>query len=308
MSLQKNITFKQLRAFKAVLKTGSVTRAAEELCVTPPAVSIQVKTLEGLVGAKILQRGENGFQATDTGLEIATLSERVEAAIETSAKKLDALKTGKAGSLGIGVVSTGKYFAPAILAAFLRSFPDIDLRLVIGGREEITRALASRAVDLAILGRPPVSLSVAHDYLGDHPYGIVVAQDHPLADLDTVPAAKLLQETFLMREAGSGTRALAQRYLDQYGSGQSYTSLELNSNESIKQAVMAGMGIAMLSLHTARAELQSGRLLALKAPGLPLLRKWILVHLADDPLSDAANCFRGFLLHRRQRFMLPVGE
>ncbi|VAV99426.1 RuBisCO operon transcriptional regulator CbbR, partial [hydrothermal vent metagenome] len=141
MSFEKQITFKQLRALEAVSRTGSVTKAAAELFVTPPAISTQIKTLEILVGAKLLRRSGQGFQVNDCGQEVLQLGHRIQAAIETSSQKLQALQTGKAGSIGVGVVSTGKYFAPQILAAFMREYPDIDLRVTIGNRAEITQAL-----------------------------------------------------------------------------------------------------------------------------------------------------------------------
>ncbi|VAV86740.1 RuBisCO operon transcriptional regulator CbbR, partial [hydrothermal vent metagenome] len=249
------------------------------------------------------RRSGQGFQVNDCGQEVLQLGHRIQAAIETSSQKLQALQTGKAGSIGVGVVSTGKYFAPQILAAFMREYPDIDLRVTIGNRAEITQALDSHAVDLAIMGRPPQNISAGHDYLGEHPFGIIAAGSHPLRHLQTVPAAKLLAETFLMREPGSGTRALAGRYLDQYGAGRGYASITMNANESIKQAVMAGMGIAMISLHTVIHELEQERLVCLKMPGLPLVRRWILVHPTEQPLSGAAEIFRSFLLSKRAAFL-----
>jgi DNA-binding transcriptional LysR family regulator len=231
---------------------------------------------------------------------------RVQAAISASRQKLEAFRSGKAGAVGIGVVSTGKYFAPAIVHAFSQAFPQIDIRLLIGNRDEIVRALEIRSIDLAIMGRPPETMAITHDYLGEHPFGIIAPPGHSLANMETTPAAKLLAQTFLLREPGSGTRVLAQRYLDQYGSGQGYKALDMNTNESIKQAVMAGMGIAMISLHTVIHELQENRLVCLKAPGLPLVRKWILVRPAKETLSGAAHSFQDFLLQRRQSFIPPA--
>lgn len=300
------MTIKQLRALVQVVETGSVTRAAENLFLTAPAVSNQIKLLEQAAETELLQRRSQGMVPTDCGRELYALAKRLEVALESTAERLGALKAGKVGSVGVGVVSTAKYFAPGMLAAFQQACPEVDLRLIIGNREEVLSALKSAVVDIAIMSRTPTNAPISFQYMGEHPFGMIASPDHKLASLRMVPANRLLSETMLLREEGSGTRALTQRYLEQYGSGRSYRSLEMTTNESIKQSVMAGMGVAMLSLHTVLQELSDGRLVALKAPGLPIMRRWILVRMERGAISGAAQQCHDFIMRHLHEYMPPA--
>ncbi len=304
MPQRKTVTLKQLRSLSTVLRVGSIAAASEELFLTAPAVSTQLKTLEGLIGAKLIERDGAGMHPTACGMELRDLYDRIDSLMVTSMDRIKALKSGKAGTVGVAVVSTGKYFAPMIMAAFMEAYADIELRLFIGNRDEVIKALKNRSVDMAIMGRPPEDrVTLETDYLGEHPHIIIAPPDHPLCAYSTTPAAKLLAQTFLMREEGSGTRTLAQRFLDQYGGGRAYKSIEMGTNESIKQAVIAGLGLAMISKHTVLAELEAGRLVALKAPGLPIMRKWILVRPSGEPIAAAAESFKAFLVQNRGRLI-----
>ncbi len=303
MSLSRNITLKQIRAYAAVIRTGSITLAAEELFVTPPAISSQIKILRAMVGLDILSREQGGLKPTQIGLELISLYDQVDACVHIAAQRIEAIKAGKSGSVGLAIVSTGKYFAPRIVKAFMQAYPDIELKPLIGNRQIILRALQTKSVDLAIMGRPPAKLDITSHELGDHPNIIIAAPDHPLAKLSSIKPETLLNETILLREPGSGTRRLAMRFMDQAGQGRSYATLQMTSNESIKQSVMAGLGIAMISKHTVLAELESRRLAELKIPGLPIIRKWILVHPPETKLSGAAKTFHDFILDNREKFI-----
>ena len=303
MSLSRDLTLKQLRAFAAVVRTGSVTKAADTLHVTPPAISAQLKTLRLLAGTDMLSKTVDGLKPTLAGEEVLSLFERIEAAVEASAYRVEALKAGRTGVVGVAVVSTGKYFAPAIIAAFMQAYPGIELKPLIGNRQTVLKALENRSVDLAIMGRPPAQLDViAHD-LGPHPHILIAPPGHALTANGGFDPEKLLAETMLLRELGSGTRALARRFMDQIGAGRSYATIEFGSNESIKQGVMAGLGIAMISEHTVLAELESERLVALDLPGLPIIRKWILVQPKGEDMSAAARSFHGFLIENREQLI-----
>jgi DNA-binding transcriptional LysR family regulator len=204
------------------------------------------------------------------------------------AAQLLALTRGKIGDVTLGVVSTAKYFAPGLVRILNERCPDIEIALRVGNRESIIADLYRGAISLAIMGRPPRMTDVVAAPLGPHPHGIIVAPDHPLAGTEQVDPDLLLQETFIAREPGSGTRILMQRYLDGIAEGREIRLIEMDSNETIKQAVMAGLGIAMLSLHTVGEELRSGRLRLLLGRGLPVMRHWYLVHLTASPLPAAA--------------------
>lgn len=303
MSFVRDLTLKQIRAYTYVVRTGSVTKAAEALFVTPPAISSQLKTLQHLVGTDIIRRESSGLRPTQAGLELVELYEQLSAAMESTAHKIEAVKAGKSGAVGVAVVSTGKYFAPSIFAAFVHAFPDIKLMPLIGNRREVIKALENRSVDMAIMGRPPANLDVTSHVLGDHPNIMIAPPDHPLVLRGAIEVSALLAETLLIREQGSGTRMLARQFMDSLGEGMRYEVMEIGSNETIKQSVMAGLGIAMISKHTVLSELEQGRLVALDIPGLPIMRKWILVQPKDRKITGAATCFHDFLFKNRKRFI-----
>ncbi|MEM7505218.1 MAG: LysR family transcriptional regulator [Pseudomonadota bacterium] len=293
----KSITLKQLRALSAIVDTGSITAAAGKLHVTPPAVSTQLKTLEDSVCAQVLNRGPDGKTAlTAVGEELLGTIHKIETALEQSFERIRAMNEGMAGHVSVGVVSTGKYFAPGLVADLKKRHPEIDIGLKVGNRNAIVEMLSRGAIELCIMGRPPQDPEVEHVTLGDHPYVIVAAPDNPLTQLDDVPPELLLNETFLTREEGSGTRITMRRYLDQIGEGQTYRTVEMGTNETIKQAVMAGLGVAMISAHTIAPELDQGRLKRLKMSGLPVIRWWHLVRLKETTLSPTAQAFQDFLL------------
>ncbi|MBB4285641.1 LysR family transcriptional regulator [Roseospira goensis] len=296
MSLARDVTLRQLRGFAEVLRRGTIAGAAERLHVTAPAVSTQLKTLERLVGAPLLDRSGEALRPTEVGDELLRTARLIETALMRCDERIGALRAGAAGLVRLGVVSTGKYFAPGLVARFNAAAPGITLHLTIGNRDDIVEALGARDIDIAVMGRPPEALDVVARRLGPHPYVMIAPPGHRLAGLESVPADILLQETFLAREAGSGTRTLMIRELDRLGNGRAYRVVEMASNETIKQAVMAGLGIALLSAHTVHTELAEGKLVALAVPGLPVMRHWFLIHLADEMLTPAATVFRDFVI------------
>ncbi|MEM9099965.1 MAG: LysR family transcriptional regulator [Pseudomonadota bacterium] len=304
MAHPKSITLKQLRALAAIVETGSITAAAGKLHVTPPAVSTQLKTLEDSVCAQVIKRGPDGKTAlTPVGTELMGTIEKIESALEQSFERIRAMNDGLAGHISIGVVSTGKYFAPGLVADLKKRHPEIDIGLKVGNRDSIVDALSRGSIEMAIMGRPPQNPEVDHEVLGEHPYILIASPDNPLADYEEVPPEALFNETFLTREQGSGTRITMRRYLDQIGEGRTYRMIEMGTNETIKQAVMVNLGIAMISAHTIEAELDHGRLKVLRCPGLPVTRWWHLVHLKDAELSPTAQAFRAFLLELKGAYL-----
>lgn len=284
------LTLRQLRALRAVAETGSLTAAAAALGLTPPAVHSQLRGLEGLAGCTLLARAEHGaFRPTAEGRALLQAEAQVGVALGRAGREIGALRQGLSGNVVLGVVSTGKYFAPALVARLLRLLPMIEVTLRIGNRDAILAALAGNELDLAIMGRPPREPAVLADPIGPHPHIIIAAPDHPLAAQDPVTSGDLLGQTFLSRESGSGTRILMTRFLDRIGEGTPWRSVEMGTNETIKQAVMAGLGIALISQHTVTEELRSGRLVALSAIGLPIQRSWYLLRQADREMTPATS-------------------
>ena len=301
----RRVTMKQLRAFAAVMRAGTVSGAAQALNVTPPAISLQLRQLEHAAGMPLLERTGSGLQATDGGREILATAARVEAALAECGEALEAIRGIGAGHVSVGVISTAKYFAPRALAAFSRSHPKVEMRLQIGNRGETIAALKDYALDLAIMGRPPEDFEVERAVIGEHPHIIIGPPDHAMARRRRIPLADLADQTFLLREQGSGTRLLMQRLFAEAGLNPNL-GMEIGSNETIKQAVMAGLGIALISAHTVSAELEDGRLVAFKVAGLPLVRQWFVVRRRDKRLLPAAQAVWDFLATTGAKFLPDV--
>ncbi|MBN9672966.1 LysR family transcriptional regulator [Roseibium aggregatum] len=290
MSLINTITFKQLRALSAVVKTGSISSSADLLGLTPPAVHTQLKVLEENFGCPLVNRARNGnFEATVAGAALLDAFETSRSALGKAVDLIEAMKKGMAGRVVLGVVSTGKYFAPSIVARLRRNYPDINVVLQVGNRDRIISDLDTGRIDLAIMGRPPRQPEVTAYSIGDHPHVLIAEPGHPLARGQQAEVQDILSQHFIMREPGSGTRILAMRFLDRIGDGQPFTYTEMESNESIKQAVIAGLGIALISAHTVIEELKSKRLSLLRADSLPIIRHWFVLHRSDITPNPALS-------------------
>ncbi len=298
----RDLSLKQLRAVAAIARTGKVLAAADKLGVTPPAVTLQLRQLEDSLGMALFERGRDGMKLTDAGRHLMESITRIEAELASCAEGFDAMRGLKGGSVSIGVVSTAKYFAPAALGAFKRRHPEVELRLYVANREDTIRALAGLAVDVAIMGRAPENLDVRSALLGDHPHIIVAAPDHPLAQRRALSIADVSRETFLTREPGSGTRGLMERLFAQAGLAP-HVAMEISSNETIKQAVMAGLGIAFISAHTVAAEIEMKRLVMLDVAGLPMLRQWWVVQNKEKRLMPAPEALWRFLEEEGRDFL-----
>ena len=296
----RSVTRKQLRAFVETVAHGSVTGAAQALHVTPPAITTQLKILEASVGAPLFDRRLEAFAPSEAGRELLQAAQDIERLLARAGERIDALQSGAVGSLVFGVVSTGKYLAPSIVASFRDAHPEIRVKLVVGNRGEIILGLERNEFDLVLMGRQPAHVAVESAFLCDHPHVLIAPPNHPLAALSDVVAEDLLRERFLAREPGSGTRILMERFLDRIGDGRPFDIVDMGTNETIKQSVMAGLGIAVISAHTCIAEFEDGRLSSLAVAGLPLVRQWFLLHRADRNLSAAARVFRAYILERRQ--------
>jgi len=306
MPFERDVTLKHLRGFTEVLRRGSIAAAAARLHVTPPAISTQIKALEAMVGGPVLERTGDTLRPTEAGEEILRAAKVIDATLTRAGARIDALRSGAAGLVRLGVVSTGKYFAPGLVARFKKARPEIALTLTIGNRGDTIEALANRGIDMAVMGRAPEGLEVTAHRLGPHPHLVIAPPDHPLAGRSVVTAEDLLTETFLSREEGSGTRTLMARVLDRLGGGYPYTVVDMASNETIKQAVMAGLGIAFLSAHTTHVELREGKLVALAVPGLPVMRDWYLIRRTDEQPTAAATVFRDFVIGLEGTFLPKI--
>jgi LysR family transcriptional regulator, low CO2-responsive transcriptional regulator len=303
---RRDLTIRQLRALGAVHTTGSVTAAARSLNLTQPAVTLQLRNLEALAGLALIQRTGEGMRLTDAGREVMSLTARIEAALIDCEQTLDMIAGRSGGRVSIGAVSTAKYFVPFMIAAFSKRHPKIDIVLKVGNREDIRQALRGYDLDIAIMGQPPPDVPVERRLLGEHPHVIVATADHWLAKDSGLAIIDLTYETFIMRERGSGTRMLMEQFF-QASDLVPKMGMEMDSNETIKQAVIAGLGVAFISLHTVASELADGRLVVLDVAGLPIMRQWYAVRRSDKTLLPPAQAMLEFLGEEGSRY-LPLAR
>ncbi len=298
----KNITLRQLRVFASAARLLNFGKAAAELHLTPPAVSMQIRELEQQVGLPLFERHGKTVSLTVTGEYFLVYARRVLATLRDAEDALARFRGLQSGRLTLGLVSTAKYFVPRLLAQFREEHPHIEVRLVVGNSEQLVAQLQGKDVDLAIMGRPPRDIATRAEPFAAHPLGIVCAADHPLLRREQVAAQALAQHPFIIRETGSGTRRAMEEYFREHHL-LPRIEMELESNETIKQAVMAGMGISFLSLHSIGIELRHGLIGVPDVEGLPLVRSWQVVHVSSKLLSPSAEAFRYFVLEHGEAFL-----
>jgi len=297
-----NITLRQLRVFSAVARHLSFTRAAEELCLTQPAVSMQVKQLENQLDVPLFEHLGKKIFLTEAGREVYAFSRTIAQQFRDIESVLDDMKGVKRGTLALTVTSTGKYFAPYLLAAFLKRHPGTQVQLEVANREELVRQLQDNTPDMAIMGTPPANIEVQAQAFMQNPLVIIAPPDHPLVGVARVPLSRLVDEHFILREQGSGTRNAVERFFQQRDIRLN-TSMEMSRNEAIKHAVMAGLGLGIVSLHTLEFELALNRVAILSVEGFPIMKEWYLVHRSGKRLSPIAQAFHEFVLNEADRVM-----
>ncbi|MBM7849840.1 LysR family transcriptional regulator for metE and metH [Methylopila capsulata] len=284
-----------------------MSAAARKLNVTPPAVTMQVQLLEASLDVPLLDRSGDRFRPTDAGREVVAAVARIEGAINDCMAAIESMKGLAGGRVSVAIVSTAKYFAPMALGAFGRAHPGVDVTLSVGNRADVLELLRADAVDVAIMGRPPEDLEVVRTVIGDHPHIVIAPPDHPLVGRVGLQPTALTGQTFLMREPGSGTRGLMERLFEAEGV-KPKIGMEIGSNETIKQAVIAGLGLAFISGHTVAAELADGRIARLDVAGLPIIRQWYVVRRTAKRLTPPAEAMCGFLAERGPTFLPQAAE
>ena len=291
----RNVTLRQLRIFEAVAAERSFSRAAERLHLTQPGVSMHVRDLEARAGLPLIERIGRRFELTEAGRDLLDAARGVTRALEEAQQRIDALQGLRRGRLDIAIISTAKYFAPRLLAAFQARYPDASIRLAVSNRTQVIEQLNENRVDLAIMGRPPDGGGMSATAFADNPQVIIAAPDHPLAGARSIERDRVADERFLVRESGSGTRLAMEAFFREAGVA-APTGMEMASNETIKQAVMAGMGLSFLSRHTIDLEVETGRIVVLDVRGLPVTRRWHVAQRSDKRLMPIAEAFRRFAL------------
>jgi len=294
------MTLRQLTLFQAVAQHLSFTRAAIELSLTQPAVSIQIKQLEGHIGMPLFEQIGKKIFLTDAGHKLYATCEDIFERLNSLETSLNELQGSIKGQLKVAVVTTATYFVPRLFQAFSRIYPEVNLRLQVNNRVKILERLTNNQDDLVIMGQAPEHLNVtAHSFL-NNPLVVLASSQHQLVGKSNIPLARLLQENILMREVGSGTRlAIEKNFATNHL--EMRTKIELGSTEAIKQGVLANMGVSVLSKHAVSLELAIKKLSILDVETFPLQRNWYVTHLTEKELSLVARTFLEFLLTNAQK-------
>ena len=297
-----NLTFRQIKVFQAVARHLSYTQAAQTLHLSQPAVSMQIKQLEDNIGLPLFEQMGKKIFLTDAGREFFNYAQEISRLLDEADEVMESLKGVKGGKLAVSVASTANYFATRLLADFSHQHSEVTISLDVTNRRGLLDQLINNDTDLVIMGRPPRDLDLVTEPFMDNPLVVIASPAHPLAKQKKVSMEALQKETFVVRESGSGTRIAMQRFFSEQGVSLT-TGMEMTSNEAIKQAVEAGLGLGIVSIHTLELELETGRIAVIDAEPFPILRHWYVVHREGKRLSPAAQAFRQFVLDEAENVL-----
>ena len=298
-----HLTLRQLKVFESVARHLSYSRAADELHLTQPAVSMQIKQLEDNISLPLFEQLGKRIYLTEAGHELYQYSRSISQQLADMEVTLDELKGLERGKLNISVVTTANYFAPHLLAKFCQRYSGVTVSLNVSNRETVLKQLADNLIDLAIMGQPPDDLDIDSESFMENPLVVIAPPDHPLCQEHQIPVKQLEKEVFLVREPGSGTRSAMERFFAEHKI-KINKGMETDTTEAIKQAVQAGMGLGIMSQHTAELELEMKRLKILDVQDFPIIRYWHVVNRKNKRLSIVANAFREFLLKEAAKLMI----
>jgi DNA-binding transcriptional LysR family regulator len=293
-----NITIRQLKVFQKVAILQSFTRASKALYLTQPAVSMQIKQLEEAVGLKLFDKQGRQISLTDAGDEIRLLSDSVLQQIDETQHQLEQIASGDRGKLRLAVATTVASVATRLMARFNEQHPAMSLHFTVTNRNGLIQLLENNEIDIVIMGLPPAELELDTQELMANPLVIIAPPTHPLCDLDRpVSPNTLFKQDFILREPGSGTRLAIERFLNTQGRTLQ-SSIEMNSNDAIKQSVAEGLGLGIVSVHTVTNELRQGTLKLIDASGFPLHRSWYLVQRKGKRLSLLSERFKSYVVEQ----------
>jgi len=296
------ISLRQLQVFESVARHLSHSRAAAELFLSQPAVSMQIKQAENAVGLPLFEQVGKKLFLTDAGRELLRYARSMLQTMEEMEAVFDEMKGLERGHLNIAAVSTANYFMPQLLAKFIHAHPKIQVSLSVANRDAVVKQLADNIADLAIMGQPPEGTDMLAEAFMENPLVVIAAPSHPLARARKIQPKQLAREVFLLREQGSGTRGVVERFFASHRLALP-AHMEMDTNEAIKQSVQAGIGIGIISHHGIELELETKRLVVLDVEHFPIVRHWYIVHRKDKRPSTAAQGFERFLLKESQSMM-----
>lgn len=292
----KQATLHQLKVFEAIAEYGSFTRAAEELFLTQPTVSQQIKQLTKAIGLPLFEQIGKRLYLTDAGQEVLKVSRDISERFTQLEMTLADLKGLKQGKLRLAATTTAKYFVPRLLGSFRQRYPGISISLQVTNQQKLLERLAENLDDLYFTGQPPDSLDIKPRPVIENPLVVIAAYSHPLAQEKNISLQRLAEEPFIMREPGSGTRLAVERFFAENRVEINNIEMEIGSNEAIKQAIVGGLGISVLSLHALALEGLNGPLVVLDVEGFPIQRHWYVVYPTGKQLSVVARTFLDYLL------------
>lgn len=306
--LIRHSTFRQLQIFESVFRLSSFTRAAEELFLTQPTVSMQIKKLTEAVGMPLFEHVGRRVEPTEAGDELYQACRQVFQVLSNLEMKFSDLQGLKTGRLRVGVITTAKYLAPEMLGEFSKEYPGIDLALKVTNRERILERMYANEDDLYIMGQAPSGeLEVDAYQFAPNPLVVMAPKDHPLVGKKNISIERISEEPFIIREPGSGIRDVTLRKFEEHGFRPN-VRMELGSNEAIKHTIVGGLGISVMSLHTLKLEGSSGPVAILDVEGFPIMRNWYLVHPKGKELSLAAQAFLDFAIKCEPGIRLSMQE
>jgi len=303
----RNVTIRQLQIFVEVAERLSLARVAEHLRLTPSAISFQIKQIEDQTGFALFERIGRRVALTDSGATLLTYARVVLQSLHDADQAMQTLKGVRGGRIKVGLVSTAKYIVPHMIARFREQYSDVSVTLRDANRRDLLDQLATGEIDLAVMGQPPPGADVIAERFADHPSVIIAPPSHPLTKGSTLGFPALVRESFVIREEGSGTRALTDEFFR--AAGQSpRIAMESSSNETIKQSVIAGIGLALISQHTISLETSLGLLSVLPVEGFPVMRSWFVAHRRTLPLLPIQVRLRDFLIERGQAVIHEIHQ
>ena len=298
--LIRHATLRQLQVFEAIVRLGSFTRAAEELFLTQPTVSMQIKKLADSLGLPLFEHVGRNVRPTEAGLELYQSCRKIFETLANLEMKMADLKGIKRGRLRLGVITTAKYFAPEVLGEFCKMYPGIEVALKVSNRDRIIERINGNEDDLYIMGQVPNDFDVESFPFAPNPLVVMAPRSHPLVGKKNIPLESIVEEPFILREPGSGMRDATLKVFDQIGARPN-VRMELGSNEAIKHAIVGGLGLSVQSLHTLTLEGPEGPVAILDVEGFPIMRQWFLVYPRGKELSLVAEAFLEFALELEPR-------
>ena len=299
--LIRHATLRQLQVFETIVRLGSFTRAAEELFLTQPTVSMQIKKLTDVIGLPLFEHIGRNVEPTEAGMELYEAIRDMFSTLSNLEMKISDLKGMKRGRLRLGVITTAKYFAPEVLGQFSKLYPGIEVALKVSNRDSIIERMRNNEDDLYIMGQAPSDeMEVEAFPIAPNPLVVMAPRNHPLVGKKNIPLKRIAEEPFILREPGSGIRDATLRVFDAMGLRPN-VRMELGSNEAIKHAIVGGLGISVLSLHTLTLEGTKGPVEILDVQGFPIMRQWYLVFPKGKELSLVSKAFMEFAIELEPR-------